>query len=233
MALAPNTLFTLPELTPVLREELALLPAHAARQPAGRALIVQPHAGSLPVDVRHLAATRLHADEDMLRGDVACVSRALPFEDEAFQLVLAQHAGDALPGDNGLIEELARVMAPGGALLWFGFNPWSPWLAWIHWRSRGGRAPQPVHADALRRRLMHLRLATVGVDYLGTCWPRAVAPTMATPSRYSQLLAPLRGAYLVTARKQRAVLTPLRPRARKNMMLGSRLAGTPSQRACA
>ena len=213
----------------MLREELALLPAHAARQPAGRALIVQPSADAAVADTRHLATTRLHAEEDLLRGDLVVSPRALPFEDEAFQLVFAQHASDALPGDNGLVDELARVTAPGGVLLWFGFNPWSPWLAWIHRRARGSRVPQCVHADALRRRLLRLKLATVGVDYLGTCWPRASAA-----GGSPRLLAPLRGAYLVAARKQRAVLTPLRPRVvRKNMVLGSRLAGTPSQRACA
>jgi hypothetical protein len=47
-------------------------------------------------------------------------------------------------------------------------------------------------------------------------------------------MSPLRGAYLLAARKHRAVLTPLRPRAqRKSAALNPRLVGTPSQRACA
>ena len=61
------------------------------------------------------------------------------------------------------------MMAPGGLLLWCGFNPWSPWLAWIHWHTRGGGAvPQMLNADALRRRLMRSQLAPVALDYLGT-----------------------------------------------------------------
>jgi SAM-dependent methyltransferase len=229
-------LFVLPEIQAMLREELGLLPAHAARQPAGRALLLQPDAAvrSLPVDARHLATTRLHADGHALGGDVVCDADALPLEDESFQLVFAQHIGDVLPADSGIVEELARVMAPGSLLLWSGFNPWSPWLAWMHWRARGS-APQTLNVDTLRRRLQRFRLAPVALDYLGTCWPhRAAQEDGDRNARRSALLAPLRGTYLLAARKQRAVLTPLRPRvARNNVALGSQLAGTPSQRACA
>lgn len=229
----------MPEIEALLREELALLPAHAARQPGGRALLLQPDAAarSLPVDVAHLSAVRLHAKADVLRGDIICSGRALPIEDESFQLVFAQHLGDTQP-ENGLIEELARVITPGGLLLWCGFNPWSPWLAWIHWHTRGGGAvPQMSNADAVRRRLLRARLAPVALDFVGTCWPRRgieAEQANAQDSRRARLLKPLRGAYLLAARKQRAVLTPLRPRVKRpGVALGARLAGTPSQRACA
>lgn len=236
---ATESLYALPEVEALLREELARLPAHAARQPGGRALLVQPDARSraLPVDVAHLMPVRLHAAGEALFGDVIASARALPFENDSFQLVFAQHLGDAKP-EGGAIEELARVLAPGGLLLWSGFNPWSPWLAWIHWHTRGGGAvPQTSNADSLRRRLIRSQLAPVALDYLGTCWPkRAIDADSALqqPSRSARWLAPLRGAYLVAARKQRAVLTPLRPRApRASVALGARFAGTPSQRACA
>ena len=234
---APDSLFVLPEIQAMLREELSLLPGHAARQPGGRALLLQPAAAAraLPVDARHLTVTRLHATGDGLGGDIVCEARALPLEDESFQLVFAQHIGDALPAESGLVEEIARVMAPGSLLLWSGFNPWSPWLAWMHWRTRGGAAPQTLNVDTLRRRLLRFQLAPVALDYLGSCWPRDAAQTSppAAASRRSRLLAPLRGTYLLAARKHRAVLTPLRPRVTRKVALGSRLAGTPSQRACA
>jgi SAM-dependent methyltransferase len=237
---AAPSLFALPEVEALLREELSLLPAHAARQPSGRALLLQPDAGAraLPLDVGYLAALRLHARGEALAGDIVCAARALPVENEAFQLVFAQHIGDVQSGDNGLVEEIARVIAPGGLLLWSGFNPWSPWLAWIHWRTRGGGAvPQTLNPEALRRRLIRSGLAPVAIDYLGTCWPRhrdAVLDADAPKGRFAQLLAPLRGAYLLAARKQRAVLTPLRPRLeRKAVALSPRLAGTPSHRATA
>jgi hypothetical protein len=94
--------------------------------------------------------------------------------------------------------------------------------------------PQTLNADALRRRLIRARLAPLGIDYVGACWPKHRAVLDETPSRFARFLSPLRGAYLLAARKQRAVLTPLRPRiARKSVALSPRLAGTPSQRACA
>jgi SAM-dependent methyltransferase len=237
---ASQPLYALPEIQALLREELGVLPAHAARQPSGRALLLLPDAAArdLRADVAHLSMTRLHAAGDRFSGDVVCSARALPMEDESFQLVFAQHIGDAQPGDGSLVEEIARVMAPGGLLLWFGFNPWSPWLAWIHWHTRGGgTVPQTLNSDALRRRLLKSQLAPVALDYLGAFWPRRNIDTqLADPveSRRGRLLAPLRGAYLLAARKQRAVLTPLRPRVKRTgVALGARLAGTPSQRACA
>ena len=230
-------MFELPEIQNLLREELALLPLHAVRQPRGRALLIRPSgsARSLAADTRHLTPTELHADGALLRGDVVCAPGALPWEDESFQLVFAQHVGDALPGDAGFVDEIARVMAPGSLMLWFGFNPWSPWLAWMHWRMRGGGSvPQTQHADSLRRRLQRAQLATLTVDYLGGCWPRRTDASTSDTSTRHRLLAPLHGSYLVAARKQRAVLTPLRPRAVRNgVALGARLAGTPSRRACA
>ena len=239
MTSAPESLFDLPEILATLREELGVLPTHAARQPAGRALILQPGAAAraVPLDVRHLVPTRLHVDRDLLRGDVVCSPRALPWEDESFQLVLAQHLGDALPSESDPIEEIARVMAPGSLLLWFGFNPWSPWLAWMHWRARGALTlPQTANVDGLRRRFARAQLASAGSEYFGTAWPRRAVKVPSESSRSGSVskLTVLRCAYLVCARKQRAVLTPLRPRQpRSNVALGTRLAGTPSQRACA
>lgn len=237
MKAIPDSLFALPEIQAMLRRELALVPPHAARQPGGRALVLQPHAiaRALPLDVGHLGPVRLHADGALLRGDAVAAPGALPFESESFQMVFVQHVADA-GADEVLVGEIARVVAPGGLVLWCGFNPWSPWLAWMHWRARGGRAmPETTHADALRRRLLRARLVTQTLDYLGTCWPTRGDAMIATRAgRASRWLAPLRGVYLIAARKQRAVLTPLRPRVKRHAVaLGTRFAGTPSQRACA
>jgi len=200
-------------------------------------VLLQPDAAAraLPVDAGPLTALRLHARGDALAGDIVCAARALPVENEAFQLVFAQHIGDMQPGNAGLVEEIARVLAPGGLLLWSGFNPWSPWLAWVHWHTRGGGAvPQTLNVDALRRRLIRSKLAPLAIDYLGGCWPQHGATLHETPGRFARFISPLRGAYLLAARKQRAALTPLRPRVvRKSVALNPRLAGTPSQRACA
>ncbi|MEO5558700.1 MAG: methyltransferase domain-containing protein [Dokdonella sp.] len=234
MITGSDNLFSLPALGALLREELASVPLHAARLPAGRALLLQPSVASqaLLPDTRHLAAVRVHADRHILRGDISCAADALPWEDDAFQLVLAQHAGDVLPQGSTMIDELARVLAPGGTLLWFGLNPWSPWLGWIHWQARHGMpVPRVAQAEAARKRMQGCHLATGSPDYLGTCWPQKSGQ----PGRIQQahLLAPLRNAYLITASKQRSVLTPLRPRlSRARAAIRPQLA-TPSRRASA
>jgi SAM-dependent methyltransferase len=226
-----DNLFALPETDALLREELGCVGAHAARRPAGRALVLQACAANrrLGIDTRHLAAVRVHAQQGRLSGDVACAADALPWEDDAFQLVFAQHVSDVLPPTIGMIDELARVLAPGGVLLWCGLNPWSPALVWVHWRGRHGMpVPHATPVESVRRRMSSRQLTSVAADYLGAYWPQHGVNS----DRYlARLLAPLRQAYLLTASKQRAVLTPLRPRAaRERAMVRPQLVGTPSRR---
>ena len=212
MITGPDNLFALPELDAMLREELARLPQHAARRPAGRALVLQPCAsnGELAIDTRHLTAVRLHADHAQLRGDVFCGADALPWEDDAFQLILAQHVVDVLPDAGLLMDELVRVLAPGGMLLCCGLNPWSPWLVWIHWRTRRGLpVPRATPADVARMRLLKRGLTPARAEHLGSCWPQHGRTCAAARA---SLLDPLRGAWCIAAEKRRAVLTPLRPR---------------------
>jgi SAM-dependent methyltransferase len=208
----PDNPFALPEVEPLLREELVRVPALAARQPNGRALVLQACAANreLAADTRHLVAVRMHADERELRGDVVAAANALPWEDEAFHLVVVQHAGDVLAGPDVLVDELARVLAPGGTLLWFGLNPWSPWMAWLRWQARRGLLlPRAGSVDALRRHLLQGQLSPGRSETLGSFWPARDAETAATRGGAFGLL---RGAWSLTASKQRAVLTPLRRR---------------------
>jgi SAM-dependent methyltransferase len=206
----PDNLFALPEVEALLREELARLPALAARQPGARALLLQAGTANraLPVDLRHLGVTRVHVDRAAIAGDVVCAPDALPWEDEAFQFVVVQHAGDALAHPDAFVDELARVLAAGGSLVWFGFNPLSPWSLWLHWQARQGRPlPRAVQSDSVRRRLLRERLTPGAVEAIGPCWPDRNGH-----ARRSPLLAPLRGAWMLVASKQRAVLTPLHRR---------------------
>lgn len=231
MITGPDNLFALPDVDALLREELARLPMHAAREPAGHALLVQACATNrgLSADTRHLRSVRVHVEQGGLRGDVSCAGEALPWESEAFRLVLVQHAGDVLSNPAGFIDEIERVLAPGGALLWYGLNPWSPWQAWIHWQTRRGLStPRMVQADVVRRHLAKRQLMPAAAETIGTCWPHAGTRPLAW---HASLLAPLRGAYLIVAAKQRSVLTPLRPHAsRERAAIRPQLA-TPSRRA--
>lgn len=233
MITGPDSLFALSDVVSLLRDELERSSEHAARQPNGHALVLQACAANrdLEVRTRHLQTVRMHADGDRLAGDAICAPDALPWEDEAFRLILVQHIADVMPAD-GLVDELARLLAPGGVLLWFGLNPWSPWLAWLHWQARRGLPlPHASHAEHARRRLLRRQLAPVSVDYLGACWPSRGTASVLYDLR---LLMPLRGAYLLTASKQRAVLTPLRPRLlRQRERVAIRPLASPSHRACA
>jgi hypothetical protein len=230
---AADNLFALAELAPLLREELAGVPAIAARRPAGRALVVQASEVNreLPLDLRHLLALRLHAAGDCLGGDVRCVADALPFEDDAFQLVLVQHAGDVLGRCEDLAAEGARVLVPGGVLLWCGLNPWSPWLAWLRWRSGNGvDAPRVSHAESMRRCLLRSGLVPGAVDRLGGCLPRHSAASSIARNGFA---APLRGAWTIVATKRRESMTPLRRRSpRERIVINPSLAAS-SRRASA
>lgn len=228
----PDNLFALADVGELLRAELDRARSLAARLPGGRALLVQACAANreLPLDAAHLAFVRLHAGPDCLHGDVVCRADALPWEDDAFQLVVVQHAGDALPLLPACVDEFARILAPGGVLLWFGLNPWSPWLTWRRWRARHGPPPpRTTHVDAVRRLLLLRHLKPAATQYVGACWPRGEH----SGAGQSRLLAPLRCAYLLGASKQRIVLTPLRARnTRDRVATRPQLAGTPSRRAC-
>jgi SAM-dependent methyltransferase len=228
----PDNLFALPECRALLCEEAARLPVFAARQPAGHALWLGACAAnrSIAFDVGHLHPVRVHAEGAGLQGDVVCAAAALPWEDEAFQLIFVQHVGDALADSGALLDELARVLAPGGILVWCGLNPWSPWLAWMHWQARRGLPlPRAMQADLAQKRLAKRQLACASVDYIGSCWP---CVDESPANRRSAWLAPLRGGWMICAAKPRVTLTPLRPRPRREHM-AIRPQLTPARRACA
>lgn len=224
MIASPDSLFAFPEPTALLRGELAHVGALAAARPGGRALLVQACAAhrELPVDMRHLRLLRLHAQAGVLRGDVDCAPDALPFQSEAFQFVVVQHAADALPLP---IDEISRVLAPGGSLLWFGFNPWSPWVAWMHWQARRGLPlPGATSADAVRRRFAACGLDSEAPHLFGSYWP--------SRGEADGTLAPLRAAWRLVACKRVSVLTPLRPRRPRIRVSARPSLAAPSRRLC-
>ena len=81
-------------------------------------------------------------------------------------------------------------------------------MLWLHWQARRGVAlPHARHPDALRRRLLQAQLTPGASTTLGACWP-----TSGTSVDGARVFAPLRGAWMLSASKQRSVLTPLRQR---------------------
>ena len=67
----------------------------------------------------------------------------LPFENDAFDVVILFHALDLAARPHRALSEAARVLADGGRLIVTGFNPWSLWgLRRLFGR---GRAPWNAH----------------------------------------------------------------------------------------
>lgn len=62
----------------------------------------------------------------LLRGD----AQALPFEDAAFELVIAVTALCFVPDPDRAVSEMARVLRPGGRLVLGELGLWSAWAAW-------------------------------------------------------------------------------------------------------
>lgn len=82
---------------------------------------------------------------------IAAFGEQLPFEDASFDVVLCDNVVDHAQSPRGIVEEIARVLVPGG-LLYFTVNVHHPlyhWAAQAHsaWRSIGIPVEIPPFAD--------------------------------------------------------------------------------------
>ena len=73
---------------------------------------------------------------DLLLGD----ARALPFEDETFDVVVAVTVLCFVPQPLDAVREMARVLTPGGRLVIGELGRWSTWAAWRRLRGWFGSA---------------------------------------------------------------------------------------------
>ncbi|MGA9341490.1 MAG: methyltransferase domain-containing protein [Rhodanobacteraceae bacterium] len=242
MKVFPASLFASAPALALFREEMGLAREYAMRQPNGRALLLAPTRSAAPDwTVAHLQPVHLHVAGNGLDGDVRCAAASLAWENAAFQMIVVQHVCDVLPDVAALISELERVLAPGGALIWFGFNPRSPWFAWCQWhawRDRTAAAERlsrrhSVAMPTMHRHLFGQRLQSDELRYVGSCWPRASQAASLPAPRWRALDA-LRAAYVLVVRNRPQVLTPLRARAARPAAASRpHLVSTPSQRASA
>ena len=146
---------------------------------------------------------RLQVSEDRYHGDLqALADEALPFIDDAFELVLLQHALEATAMSAALLDEAVRVLAPGGLLAITGVHPISAWAPWFRSRSHGQQA-----SPRLPMGYVHdLQLAGFEIEQVrrvGCVFPGS---TMA----HSTATSLLGGGYVLIARKRRRAVTPLR-----------------------
>lgn len=142
-------------------------------------------------------------------GSLRCEPGQLPFASESFKLVVAQHVLEQVAAPDDGAEELARVLAPEGVALLFGFNPLSLWRPWVSRRLRNG--VQFASAAGWRQKLERAQLDVLQVRYVGTWGPWAAdAGVDPRGMRPLPALGQFGASWLLIARKRRSTLTPLR-----------------------
>lgn len=146
---------------------------------------------------------KLQVRADGYHGDLrAQADESLPFIDDAFELVLLQHALEATPMPASLLDEAVRVVSPGGVLAITGIHPISTWGPWFRWRSRGQQMALKMPLQ-LSHVLQQAGFEIEQIQRVGCALPgSANAHALST-----QLLG---GGYVLIARKRRRAVTPLR-----------------------
>ncbi len=137
-------------------------------------------------------------------GCVRAQIGALPFVDDCWPRVVLQHALDVRGEPLDLLREAARILAPGGEMLLFGFNPLSPWI-WRQWSGQPAfrrcvRPHLPGRLGALAERLGLLTIELRGfgpklggaIDHLGQGGGRARALYVLRARKHSRQAIALR-----------------------------------------
>jgi hypothetical protein len=227
--LLPASIFELPEIKNLLAQEWGLVGSSSLSVADGPMLSIAPEAmvgvreKRLPTS-SHL--TRIYPRGSEIVGDLRCSPTLLPIESESLQLIVARHVFDVSSLGDGIGEELVRILAPGGLLVVFGFNPVSSWRLWWLRQALGGmQMPDWCGASQVRRRLSTIGCLSGHCEFLGGSWPSASALIGQAQGRRWH------GAWSLTARKELAASRPVHLRARRTRVaLDPGLAQSPARR---
>jgi SAM-dependent methyltransferase len=201
-------------LTRLLQRELSMLAPILDGVFGVWGLHLRPHVAAPSTLPPHLLSeiVELALDPDHgLTGDARCEPLQLPFASESFKLVVAQHVLERTGSPGEAAQELARVLAPEGVALVFGFNPASLWRPWLL-----RRIPEELNfrpAGSWRDTLMRAGLDVLQVRYSGLWSPWAATATASGENAappWPRALGRFCGSWLLLARKRRSSLTPLR-----------------------
>lgn len=179
----------------ILDSEHGLVAEALGSHPGLPWLWLAPRMPVVPVQGRGLCLVRRG---DTLLGPVHC-GTPLPLPSEAFGAVVLQHVIGGREDGLGLLEEAARVLAPGGHLWMLVLNPLTPYR-W-RWRGTGIASAEPL---TWRRRMRDAGLAPDAVSNgVGPNW--RVAPVTVVQNGPG-----LRAAYALRGQKRHLPLTPVR-----------------------
>jgi SAM-dependent methyltransferase len=196
----------------LLQRELAMLAPLLGGIYGVWGLHLRPHREAPLTLPPHLlsAVVELALDEaGECAGALRCEPGQLPFASESFKLVVAQHVLEQVAAPEGGAEEVARVLAPDGVALLFGFNPSSLWRPWVS--RRLSRGLQFGSAAGWREKLQRAQLDVLQVRYAGPWSPWAAAePAGEREPRWLPAFGRFGASWMLIARKRRSTLTPLR-----------------------
>lgn len=181
----------------LLQSEQDAVESALAERPAQPWLWLAPLPPKRPEGGRGLV---LYPRGERFGGDVSC-SLPLPLPSESFGTVVLQHVAMPDRAGSALLDEIDRLLQPGGRVLLFGLNPLSPYR-W-RWRGHGLRTAEPLSWRRLLRRA-GIEPGAVS-EGMGPRWEVAVEPR-------HQNGAGLRAAYLLRGSKRSLPLTPIRRR---------------------
>jgi SAM-dependent methyltransferase len=183
-------------------EAVAYLP-DLRRCAGSRALLLSAATQDRPPNPPYLGQwVTLNVAQEGLRGDLrASASESLPFVEGAFDLILLRHVLELAPLP---LEEIVRVLAPGGMLVLTGVNPLSGWSPWWLWHTRGGRS-RTTSPIRLAARLRRIDLQIERVQRVGRALPLS-SKGLGDTSGW------LGGGYVLVARKKGPMSVPTRLR---------------------
>lgn len=199
-------------------------------------LFLRAHAAAPKQLPAHLVGTMVNMEctqPDRWQGDLVCAPWQLPFANDSFKVLIAQHCFERWGAIDQCIAEVSRVLAPEGVVLISGFNPFGSWRPWLSWQKfRGGPKLHLRSAFAWQQLLAQQEVDTLQVRFPGVLWPRQ-QDSGAIDAHVAGRLARFGSSWLLLARKRRSTLTPIRLRkSARELALNPRLAPG-AQRACA
>ncbi len=142
-----------------------------------------------------------------------CQFDQLPFASESLDVVLLHHVQEYVNNPHALLREIHRVVIPHGHLLIVGFNPWSPLGLYGQLARLLPRSIWQNHSIGPRRIKDWLSLLGFETQFCHFGYHSPALMERSDKPWLKQLLKqwPLGGFYMISAIKEEAGMTPIKP----------------------